>query len=231
MGKAIQTRYIKTIHYRWKDLLMLQSKDFKQMSKPDFNAFRNSVIKYGLVRGVRGWEEKPGRIWCLDGNHLKGMLLKLEEEGFIIPDIIPVHLFDCRDRQEAAEFILLYSAVYAKVTYEGLEEHIQINHLDLGTVEDVAVLPGVSYGYWKQAFPPDSPPEEPGQTDVSKADGRYRLKPRAITFKLTETEYHVYLDALKKIRSRHQLDSLVDVLKYLVGKEIEVDDPDESAVI
>jgi hypothetical protein len=225
----IQDRNGATVRFRWKDLQWLQHPDLKDFSKTDADALEYAVRKYGLIRGLNAWhDEENDTMYCLDGNHLRMILLKLEAEGVEIPDEIDVHLKLCHGIKEAAEFVLLYSSVYARVNYDGLQQHLHQFDIQPMEIAESVEMPFIDVkGYFGDSIPEDKGPDEPGTLDAD-ALARYRTKPQKISFAFNSIERGLYFEALNRIKKKYDLKNLTQVLKHLINLEIDVD-PDEDA--
>jgi DNA modification methylase len=71
--------------------------------------------------------------------------LVLEEmagEGHAVPDLLPAIFVECRDKKDAAELVVVYSSIYAKVTEQGLYDFMQTYDLNMDDLKTTIDLPG-----------------------------------------------------------------------------------------
>jgi hypothetical protein len=216
----IESRNGATVRLPWKELQWLQHPDLKDFTVTDFERLKAAVKKYGLIRGLNGWKAPDGTFFILDGCHLQVVLLALEKEGHQLPQEVDVHLKLCKDRQEAAEFVLLYSSIYARMTYEGLESHMHEFTLTPVDVDEVTDIPFLSMDYWKDLTPEDTG-QTSGQMDAEAAV-KYD-KPERITFTFSGVERSLYYDSLQKIKTKYNFTTLTQVLKHLIKLETDAD--------
>lgn len=130
---ALQDRILKAERIAWRELQWLQSTSLKE--EVDVSKLVTSLRENGMIRGFHVWEDPEGQIWIIDGHHMKKAISMLEPE-MEIPDLLTCYFVDCKDRQEAAKFIVLHSSAYAQMTTTGLLEHLNEFNLDLGELEN-----------------------------------------------------------------------------------------------
>jgi hypothetical protein len=116
----IENRILKTENVKWKELLPIQGKNFKELSEASYLKLKHSMKENQFIAPFAVWQAKDGKIYTLDGVHRCRVLLDLENEGISVPVILPANFIDAKDRKEAAKLLLVYSSAYAKVTDEGL---------------------------------------------------------------------------------------------------------------
>ena len=126
----ITNRILKTENVKWKELLPIQGKNFKELNEASYLKLKHSIKANSFIAPFAVWQAKDGKIYTLDGVHRCRVLLDLENEGVVIPVTLPANFIDAKDRKEAAKLLLVYSSAYAKVTDEGLYEFLNIEGLD-----------------------------------------------------------------------------------------------------
>lgn len=115
----IQNRVLKQDFVKWKELEWIQG-DLKDLSDENFNKLHKSIKKNGIIKAFHVWEN-DGKIYCLDGNHLKKVLNKLLDDGDVeIPEKLKADFIHCDNMRDAEKLILIYSSFYAKITEDGL---------------------------------------------------------------------------------------------------------------
>jgi hypothetical protein len=127
----IKNRIIKSEPAHWQDFKFIQTKDFKELDEASAEKLRQSIINNDFVESFKVWHSpEDGINYCLDGYHRVKILKLLISEGFEIPQDFQTDFLDCKDKQEAAKLVLIYSSVYAKITQEGLHSFLGENQLD-----------------------------------------------------------------------------------------------------
>lgn len=131
----IKNRIIKQGLVDWKKLVVLQNNNLKDLTIDGMNKLKNSLYKNNFIQPFNVWEDKDGTIYTLDGVHRSKAMLELEKEGVNIAKELSANFIECENKQEAAKLVLVYSSIYAKVQYEGLEEFLFENNLDIEEVK------------------------------------------------------------------------------------------------
>lgn len=132
--QALSSRIIKLQNIRWKDLKFVQQEEFKEWVDSGDQKLIQSLLKYQFVDPFKVWEQSPDVIYCLDGFHRFRDLAALEKLGIDVPEELPANFIDCDDMKEAAELVLVYSSIYARITQGGLSDFLKnydINYDDL----------------------------------------------------------------------------------------------------
>ena len=130
MNNSISNRILKSEPVKWKELLPIQGKNFKELSEASYLKLKHSMKENQFIAPFAVWQAKDGKIYTLDGVHRCRVLLDLENEGMIVPVILPANFIDAKDRREAAKLLLVYSSAYAKVTDDGLYEFLELEGLN-----------------------------------------------------------------------------------------------------
>lgn len=140
----IPQRVLRHKKVRWRDLDFIQSDEFKELSNDKKERLKQSYREHGYIDEIKVWhDEKADKIYCLDGKHRTLILDELSNEGENIPDELVATWIDCKDIDEAAQLVLVYSSHYAKITAAGLTEfldHYDIKAKKLQEVVDVPFL-------------------------------------------------------------------------------------------
>lgn len=123
----IRNRVIRQELVDWRNLEWIQG-SLKEMTEENFQKLLQSIRSNGIVKPFTVWENE-GKIYCLDGNHLKKALEQLEKEKMILPKMLPADFIECKDMKEAKRLVLVYSAWYARITDEGLYDFLHTNDL------------------------------------------------------------------------------------------------------
>lgn len=128
-NNVITNRLLKSDLIKWRELEWFQG-ELKHITTDDMNRLKQAIIKNSFIQPFNVWQDKNKKIWILDGHQRKQALDELESEGYKIPDMLPANFIKCKNRTEAAEAVLLYSSIYAKVQDEHLFNFINDNKID-----------------------------------------------------------------------------------------------------
>ncbi len=187
--KDIKSRILKTELINWRELQFIQNANFKELEPEAKHKLKASMAANNFIEPFYVWEDEMFVKWCLDGKHRTMMLEELIKEGISVPYQLPATFIQCKDKKEAAQLVLIYSSVYAKITQEGFNDFIKLNELDFEAIKLTTDLPDLSMERFEQKFNPlnlefteedDIVPEvEEENTIVKPGDlfqlGRHRL--------------------------------------------------------
>src|SRR4029450_12705491 len=84
--------------------------DLKELSEPNFNKLKQSILKHGITFPFFVWQS-DGENYILDGTQRDRVLKRMTDEGYGVSPL-PCALIQAKDRKEAAEKILLISSQY-----------------------------------------------------------------------------------------------------------------------
>lgn len=149
---------IKTISIKCetKDTLKLEEMtefqgELKKRDDEDIDKIVKSIKKYGFCYPFFVWKH-DGINHLLDGHGRYKAMKKLDELGFILPDL-PVVYVDCKDEESARDLLLRLNSSYGKMTKESVLEFIGDFDLDLsnfelasGTINFNDDLPEIDFG-------------------------------------------------------------------------------------
>src|SRR5262245_15874854 len=155
--QTVQIRCKAAVNLDLDQLTPLQG-DLKELSQPNFNRLKQSILRHGITFPFFVWQN-DGKNFILDGTQRDRVLTRMAEEGFAIPSL-PCALIEAKDRKEAAEKILLISSQYGKMTDNSLEQFLSENDLDLMELNDELELPSIDLEFFRDAdFQPVSSDE------------------------------------------------------------------------
>ncbi|HXR84316.1 MAG TPA: hypothetical protein VN722_08410 [Hanamia sp.] len=124
---TLTSRVIKTELIEWRKLKFIQQETFKEFGSEAKNKLKTSILSNQFTQPFYVWQEpSTGDIFCLDGKHRTNILEILVQEGNYVPDLLPATFIDCANKKEAAELVLIYSSIYAKITQQGLFDFIEM---------------------------------------------------------------------------------------------------------
>ena len=107
------------------DELVIIQGSLKDLSEINYAKLHDLIVSKGFDSPIQIWEAPDGTKQILDGTQRLRVLLKLREEGYIIPNI-PVDIIYADNKKDAHERLLSKVSVYGNVTDEGLYEFTNI---------------------------------------------------------------------------------------------------------
>lgn len=147
----IKSRIIKTDLINWKELCFIQQENFKEWFDQGDEKLKQSLLKYNFVDPYKVWFDGE-KLWCLDGYHRWLDLVRIQESGTPVPDLLPATFIDCADITEAAELVLVYSSSYAQLSRQGLYDFVSKYDLDIQDIKNRIEIPEFSFDRFEQEF-------------------------------------------------------------------------------
>jgi DNA modification methylase len=127
----------------WRALSFIQDESFKDLLPEAKARLKASIIKNNFAQPFYVWRDTAGgALYCLDGRHRSLVLEEMEQDGYQVPNQLPAIFVECRDKKEAAELVIVYSSIYAKVTEKGLLDFMQAYDLNIDDLKTTIDLPG-----------------------------------------------------------------------------------------
>jgi|GEM_PF-1963561 len=195
MNQEINSRIIKTELIKWRELQFIQHEEFKEWLEAGDKKLLQSLVRYQFVDPFKVWENE-GVLYCLDGKHRFTDLQKVIESGVSVPDLLPATFIDCTDMKEAAELVLVYSSAYARITQQGLFEHIKQFDLSFDDIKETMSLSSLDLNTMKDWFLP-----EPNEEDLIGL-----LKNNPLTIKITfkdKAQFDTAENLIKQVLDDH----------------------------
>lgn len=153
--------------------------NLKDLTEDNYAKLRNSLIEFGFSFPIFFWQDENGAKWIIDAHQRKRTLLKMRDEGILIPSL-PADPIFAKDRAEAKKKLLLLNSRYGQMTQEGFDEFtsdIEIEDIaDLLTIPEVMFIEdGSSSDVAEDEVPPVS--QDPAKSELGKVYqlGRHRL--------------------------------------------------------
>ena len=120
-------KQIKTISIKCdcKDFLKLEDMtvmqgNLKERNDTDYEKIKKSILTYSFSFPFFIW--KSGKTnYLIDGTGRHSCLLRMQAEGYIIPDL-PVVYISCKDKKDAKQKLLRLNSQYGKMTKESVLE-------------------------------------------------------------------------------------------------------------
>ena len=94
--------------------------NLKARNDVDYDKIKLSIIKYGFSFPFF-YTELGGKNYILDGHGRFATLCKMQNDGYIIPDL-PCVKVECKDLKEAKQKLLRLNSQYGKMTKESVLE-------------------------------------------------------------------------------------------------------------
>lgn len=152
-AKTLSSRVLQTAHVRWRNLKFIQADQFKHLDEDSYQKLENSILANHFTQPFYVWESiEDAELYCLDGRHRVLVLENLVSKGFDVPEELPATFIYCKDKQEAAHLVLIYSSMYAKITQQGLFDFIQAYDIDYAAMRDQVDMPDLSLDRFEQKF-------------------------------------------------------------------------------
>jgi len=133
---TITSRVIKTDQVKWKEMEFIQQENFKEWFPEGDTKLIRSILKYQFIDPFKVWEH-DNKIYCLDGKHRFLDLLEVEKQGYKVPNLLPATFMDCESIEEAAQLVLVYSSVYARITEQGLLDFGEKFNLNISEMPEI----------------------------------------------------------------------------------------------
>lgn len=139
--QQLSSRIIKTEPIEWKSLKFIQQEGFKDWIDTGDKKLLQSLLKYNFVDPFKVWQDESGQLWCLDGFHRYSDLLKVEQSGIAVPSKLPGTFIECKDKNDAASLVLIYSSIYARISQQGMYDFLQEYSLNYDEIKDAIEIP------------------------------------------------------------------------------------------
>jgi ParB-like chromosome segregation protein Spo0J len=157
--KTIAIQCTAAVNLNLADLTPLQG-GLKELSDASFEKLKQSILKHGITFPFFVWQSEDEN-YILDGTQRDRVLKRMAvDDGYDIPPL-PCALIEAKNRQQAAEKILLISSQYGKMSNHSLEDFLAENDLDLSELQDELELPSIDLEFFGDAdFDPVSAGEQ-----------------------------------------------------------------------
>lgn len=138
-------KQIKTISIKCdcKDFLKLEDMtvmqgNLKERNDTDYEKIKKSILTYSFSFPFFIW--KSGKTnYLIDGTGRHSCLLRMQEEGYIIPDL-PVVYISCKDKKDAKQKLLRLNSQYGKMSKQSVlefAEDIDLNFDEIALPDSV----------------------------------------------------------------------------------------------
>lgn len=144
--QTLKSRIIKTEQVDWSTFKYIQHNEFKDWTVEAKTRLKHSIITNQFTQPFYVWQEPDtGDIYCLDGKHRCIVLEEMQRDGYAIPGKLPAIFIRCKDKKEAANLVLVYSSLYARVTESGMFDFVQAYDLDLDQLANSLEIPNLDF--------------------------------------------------------------------------------------
>lgn len=176
-------KQIKTISIKCdcKDFLKLEDMTvmqggLKERTDIDYDKIKLSICKFGFSFPFFIW--KSGKTnYLIDGTGRHSCLLRMQEEGYIIPDL-PVVYISCKNKKDAKQKLLRLNSQYGKMTKESVlefAEDIDLNFDEIALPDTVIDFTDQSGEVAETEGDDEAPEVDEKSEPVSKRGEMYEL--------------------------------------------------------
>ena len=164
------------------DMTVMQG-NLKERNDTDYEKIKKSILTYSFSFPFFIW--KSGKTnYLIDGTGRHSCLLRMQEEGYIIPDL-PVVYISCKDKKDAKQKLLRLNSQYGKMTKESVLEFAE----DIDLNFDEIALPDTTIDFADDTDAVEDFPElKEGDRDTQCT----------MTFVLSQEQVSIIKEALKK---------------------------------
>lgn len=150
--------------------------NLKDLSEENYVRLRNSMVEFGFSFPVFMWVDETGKKWIVDAHQRKRVLLKMREEGIVIPPL-PADIIHAKDKIEAKKKLLLHESHYGKLTQEGYDEFFVESGFEFkeDEISDFLDLPDIFKEPEESSVVEDEAPEVSQEPAISKLGEVYQL--------------------------------------------------------
>ncbi len=209
--KTIGVRVLKSEQVRWRDLQFIQQDNFKGFSEEARQRLKTSLVDNKFVQPFYVWQDNQGANFCLDGKHRTLILEELITDGYQIPKMLPAIFVECADKKEAAELVLVFSSMYAKVSETGLYDFLKLHDIHWPDLEAFVSIPGI------EEFKLDGDLGRDFSIRNQELDIEEFTDEIILKFKYPKSEYLAIKEKINGLQERLQLSSPEQVLKHLLN--------------
>src|ERR1044072_4727798 len=153
LTQSLTCRVVRMEKIDWRKLSFIQDDTFKELTPEARQRLKTSITKNNFAQPFYVWQDpQEGALYCLDGRHRSLVLEEMAKEGCTVPDLLPAIFIECRDKKEAAELVVVYSSIYAKITEQGVLDFMQAYDLNIDDLKTTIDLPGFDEHKFESMF-------------------------------------------------------------------------------
>ena len=180
MDKQVEIGWRRTELIDWTKLKEFQG-ELKSLSKENYKRLKKSILKNRFSEPFTVWEDENGKLNLLNGHQRLRCLLMMQNEGYHIPDKLPVSFVIADNLKQAKSIVLSLASQYGEVTKDGLYEFAHHAEMSFEEMKDTFHFPEVNFNEYEKEFhvehePDPSEDEVPNVTEsISKLGDVYIL--------------------------------------------------------
>lgn len=125
--------------------------DLKVLSDESYIRFKTQLLELGFSEPISVWEN-DGKVFCLNGHQRLTTLSKMAEEGFDIPNEIPVNIVLADDIVEAKKKVLALASQYGDVTSQGLYDFMLENNFSMDDIKSSFDFPELNLLKFEEGY-------------------------------------------------------------------------------
>ena len=145
-----------TVDYRLlKELQLTESGDkLKKTSDELINKLAYSIQKNGIINNLQVWQD-GNDFYCFDAHHRQIALKKLEDDGFLIPEI-PATRCLAKTKKEAKKLLLLKESKNSWIDEDIIQAYIDevVDDIDLSELDLMVNFDGIDLNFEAPDFQP-----------------------------------------------------------------------------
>jgi len=135
----------------------------KKLSEESYIRLKQSILSLGFSFPVVAWKYR-NKVFILDAHQRVATLRRMQQEGYIIPDL-PAVWVGANDPQEAARKLLAATSQYGEMRVDGLHDFMKEFKLDMPDLEGAFEFPEIDFESFRMTyFHKPAPPVVVGET-------------------------------------------------------------------
>jgi len=155
---VVVCHYKETIFCELSDLKETQG-NLKSLSKSDYQKFKSQLLENGFTAPFIIWICPKGKKQILDGHTRKYALLKMQDEGIVIPKNYPCNVIEAKTRKEAIKILMSLVSQYGKTDLESLSDFVIKEEIDFEWLKVNTDIPGIDLSFESEDEPISVPKE------------------------------------------------------------------------
>ena len=159
--KQVEIGWRRTELIDWTKLKEFQG-ELKSLSKENYERLKKSILKNRFSEPFTVWEDENGKLNLLNGHQRLRGLLMMQNEGYHIPDKLPVSFVIADNLKQAKSIVLSLASQYGEVTKDGLYEFAHHAEMSFEEMKDTFHFPEVNFNEYEDMFEKD--PQDKTQT-------------------------------------------------------------------
>ncbi len=213
LGKEIKISCSGNASVTVDSLIPMQGK-LKELSDENYQKLRSSIMTLGYSFPVFVWLNR-GKNHIIDGHQRRLALMRMREEGFVIPKI-PVVSVEAETRKEAAKKILATSSMYGKMSGDSLKDFIKEFSLDFKELEAILDIPQIDINFLFEGLGDALAGAD--QNAVNAFADTIKGNSRNVILSFTPEEYDEFVKLTVKLMESQKVDSVTSLVLQIMRK-------------